>query len=74
MLDVTVDLAAERARLAKEIERLTAEIARAQGKLANPQFVERAPAAVVAQERARLERFTEEKAQLEAQLARFGLR
>ncbi len=70
MLDVTVDLAAERARLAKEIERLTAEIARAQGKLANPQFVERAPAAVVAQERERLERYRTEKEQLEAQLVR----
>jgi valyl-tRNA synthetase len=49
-----VDLAAERGRLTKEIERADKEIAFLEGKLARPEFVERAPAAVVERERARL--------------------
>ena len=56
-LEVTIDLAAESARLDKEIARLAGEIAKAEGKLANPSFVDRAPPAVVAQERARLAEF-----------------
>ena len=51
MLKVEIDLDAERARLDKELARLQAEIGKAQAKLASPAFVERAPAAVVAQER-----------------------
>ncbi|PYO53441.1 MAG: hypothetical protein DMD83_24130 [Candidatus Rokuibacteriota bacterium] len=49
-----VDLAAERNRLLKEIEKAEKEIAFLEGKLARPDFVERAPAEVVARERARL--------------------
>jgi valyl-tRNA synthetase len=56
-LEVKIDLAAESARLDKEIARLAGEIAKAEGKLANPGFVDRAPPAVVAQERARLVEF-----------------
>jgi len=74
MLEVTVDLEAEKARLTKERQRLTNEIARAQGKLANEAFVTRAPSAVVAQERERLAKFTEELAQIDAQLARLERR
>jgi valyl-tRNA synthetase len=59
MLQVEVDLAAERARMDKEIARLEGEIAKAAGKLANPGFIERAPAAVVAQEKERIARFGE---------------
>ncbi|MHC2996893.1 valine--tRNA ligase [Tepidiphilus sp. HLB4] len=70
MLDVPIDAAKERERLAKEIERLRAEIAKAKKKLENPSFVERAPAEVVAQERERIERFSATLAQLEPQLAR----
>jgi len=58
MLKVEIDVAAERERLAKEIARLEGEIAKANGKLGNASFVERAPAAVVAQERERLAAFT----------------
>jgi valyl-tRNA synthetase len=54
---VQVDAAAESARLAKEIARLDAELSKAQAKLDNPSFVQRAPAAVVAQERQRLDDF-----------------
>ena len=57
MLDVAIDADAERARLAKELERVAGDIARARAKLANSNFVDRAPAAVVEQERARLAQF-----------------
>ena len=57
MLDVPVDREAERKRLAREIETLHAELAKCRTKLANPAFVDRAPAPVVAQERERLSRF-----------------
>jgi valyl-tRNA synthetase len=53
-LDGVVDLSAERGRLVKEIERADKEIAFIEGKLARPEFVERAPAEVVGRERVRL--------------------
>ncbi|MGE8603484.1 class I tRNA ligase family protein, partial [Bordetella trematum] len=59
MLHVEIDVAAECARLDKEIARLEGEIAKANGKLSNPSFVERAPAAVVQQEQARVGQFNE---------------
>jgi len=58
MLNVEVDATAERARLQKEIARLEGEIAKARAKLSNPSFVERAPSAVVAQEKERLAYFS----------------
>jgi valyl-tRNA synthetase len=60
-----VDLAAERARLEKEIARADEAVAFIEGKLARPEFVERAPAAVVEKERERLA----EQRQLRAKLA-----
>ena len=56
-LHVKVDIEAESARLAKEMSRLEGEIAKASAKLGNASFVERAPAAVVSQEKQRLEDF-----------------
>jgi len=56
-LRVQIDIEAESARLAKEMSRLEGEIGKATVKLGNPSFVERAPAAVVAQETQRLEDF-----------------
>ncbi len=64
MLAVPIDIEAERTRLQKALQKLEAEIARAQAKLSNPNFVDRAPAAVVEQERQRLAAFEAEKAQL----------
>jgi valyl-tRNA synthetase len=59
MLRVEMDVAAEQARLDKEITRLDAEIARCLNKLANQGFVARAPTAVVDQERQRMTQFTD---------------
>jgi valyl-tRNA synthetase len=72
MLKVEVDAAAERERLDKEIARLSAEIAKAQGKLSTESFVARAPAAVVEQEKKRLEDFSSTLAQLQTQRAKFN--
>jgi valyl-tRNA synthetase len=72
MLHVESDLEAERALLDKEIDRLEKEIAKASGKLSNASFVERAPAAVVEQEKARLAQFGETLERVRAQRGRLG--
>ncbi|ENO86293.1 valine--tRNA ligase [Thauera linaloolentis] len=72
MLKVEIDVAAERERLAKEIARLEGEIAKAEGKLGNASFVDRAPAAVVQQERDRLAGFRATVNKLKPQLAKLG--
>ena len=72
MLKVEIDVAAERVRLAKEIEKLEKQIASAQGKLSNESFVARAPAAVIEQEKQRVADFTATLEQLKPQLAKLG--
>jgi valyl-tRNA synthetase len=71
-LRVEIDLAAEQERLGQEITRLETEIARAEAKLGNQGFVARAPAAIVAQERERLEGFTQTLRRLRDQSARLA--
>ncbi len=63
-----VDLEEEKARLEKELDRVMGEIARAGGKLANNNFVAKAPKKVVDDERAKLEKYIDMKAKLEKQL------
>jgi valyl-tRNA synthetase len=72
MLVVEVDLAAERARLDKEITRLASEVKKAAGSLSNEAFVAKAPAAVVAQMRERMAQFNSTLEQLNEQRGRLG--
>jgi valyl-tRNA synthetase len=64
-----VDVAAERKRAEKDLATARADIAAAEGKLGNPAFVERAPAAVVAKNQARLAAARDEVARLTEFLA-----
>ena len=66
-----IDFDAERARIDRDVTKADKEIAHLEKKLANPQFVERAPAEVITEQRARLaeehtrrERLLEARAQL----------
>jgi valyl-tRNA synthetase len=72
MLHIEIDVAAERARIEKEIARLDGEVTKAKVKLSNAGFVERAPPAVVAQERERLVAFEATIERLREQLGRLG--
>jgi valyl-tRNA synthetase len=63
-----VDLDKERARLTAEIERIDSEIARAQGKLNNPNFVNKAPKKLVEEEEEKLKKYQDMKEKCVAQL------
>ena len=70
LLEVEIDVEAEKIRLGKEISRLEAEITKAQNKLSNQSFVDRAPPEVVAQENKRLSDFKTLLNKLQIQLER----
>ncbi|MCX8145960.1 MAG: valine--tRNA ligase [Azovibrio sp.] len=72
MLVVEIDVAAEKERLSKEIDKLEKQVALAQSKLDNASFVARAPAAVVAQEKERLQAAQATLEKLRPQLAKLG--
>jgi len=59
-----IDAGAIAARLEKRRDELRSEVARAEGKLANEKFVARAPAELVEEERAKLERYRAELEEL----------
>ena len=69
-LHMEIDVAAEKARLSKEVARLEGEIAKANGKLSNEAFVAKAPPAVIEQERKRVADFAATVARLNDQLVR----
>jgi valyl-tRNA synthetase len=71
-LHMEIDVAAEKARLGKEVVRLNAELAKANGKLANQAFVAKAPPAVIEQEHKRIAQFTVTLEKLQDQLRRLG--
>jgi valyl-tRNA synthetase len=71
-LYVEVDVAAEKARLGKEVARIEGEIAKANGKLSNEAFVAKAPPAVIEQEKKRMAEFGATLQRLQTQLVRLG--
>ncbi|HET8541053.1 MAG TPA: valine--tRNA ligase [Anaeromyxobacter sp.] len=64
-----VDVAAELARIAKEVEKLEADLGSIERKLANPNFVQKAPPEVVEKDRARADELREKRGKLEAHRA-----
>ncbi len=72
MLNIEIDVEAEKIRLQKEITRIVMEVKKAEGKLSNKAFVEKAPDEVVAQEKERLKIFTTELSKYEEQLSRLA--
>lgn len=64
-----VDFDKERERIKKELENVENEIARASGKLANKGFLDKAPKALVDQERAKYDKFIDMRNKLNKQLA-----
>jgi valyl-tRNA synthetase len=71
-LFVEVDVAAEKARLGKEVTRLEGELVKASARLSNEAFVAKAPPAVLEQEKKRMADFTATLEKLRGQLLRLG--
>jgi valyl-tRNA synthetase len=67
-----VDMAAETARVAKEIAKVEADLGGIEKRLGNPSFVEKAPPEVVDEARARAEELQERRRKLEAHRALLG--
>ncbi|OYV32124.1 MAG: valine--tRNA ligase, partial [Acidocella sp. 20-61-6] len=69
-LEGIIDLAAERKRLEAARAKAAAELAKVEQKLANAEFVQRAPEAVIAENEDRRKNFADEVARLDAALRR----
>ncbi len=67
-----VDIAQEIERLKKEQKRLEGELLRVQGMLGNEKFMSKAPKQKVDEERAKLEKYTQMKAQVEERLSQLS--
>lgn len=65
-----VDIAKEKERLAKEKEKLTKEVERVEKKLSNQGFVSKAPEKVIAEEKAKMEKYSTMLKAVEEQIAR----
>jgi len=72
MLRIEIDAAVEELRISREIARIEPEVANLKSKLANEGFVARAPANIVAQERARLVTLEATMAKLKDQSSRLS--
>ncbi len=64
-----VDIAQEIGRLEKEEKRLTGELARVNGMLNNERFLSKAPESKIAEEKEKLEKYTQMMAQVQERLA-----
>ncbi|MFT3741601.1 MAG: valine--tRNA ligase [Gammaproteobacteria bacterium] len=62
------DTALEQQRLEKEIQKIMTELAKVQTKLANPDYVQKAPAAVVEKERAKQQELEQARGKLQERL------
>ena len=71
-LDGLIDIEAEQKRLDAAIAKVEAEIAKIDKKLGNPNFTEKAPEAVVAEQHKRRSAFEEEKVKLEQARSALG--
>jgi valyl-tRNA synthetase len=69
-LEGVIDLAAERARLTKEIQKLDAEVSKIDAKLGNADFLKRAPEEVVEEQRERRDEALSRKTKMEEALGR----
>ncbi|MBB3065534.1 valine--tRNA ligase [Limibacillus halophilus] len=67
-----IDLAAERARLQRDLSKLEGEIAKIEKKLANEQFIAKAPEEVVEEQRERLVEASQTRQKLSDAVARLG--
>jgi len=63
-----IDPVVEAQRLQRELDKMRGELQRAQGKLSNPSFVEKAPAAIVEKERIRVQELGDKVSRIELQL------
>ena len=73
-LAAVINVEEEIKKLEKEIKRLQGEIKRGEGMLNNPRFTEKAPAAKVAEEQAKLDGYRNQYALVEKQLADMKLK
>ena len=71
-LEGVIDVAAERTRLAKELEKAVQEIGRIDKMFSNPQFMAKAKEEVVEENREKREDYVARKAKVEEALARLA--
>jgi len=71
-LDDLIEIAAERKRLEKELKEADRDLSQVETKLANKQFLSRAPGDVVEKERRKRDEFAQKVERLEANLASLG--
>jgi valyl-tRNA synthetase len=67
-----IDIAAEQARLKKELEKIEAEIAKVEAKLANPSFTGKVPVSVLQEHQQRLAEWQSKREHVKTALAALG--